>query len=138
MLPLKGSNRLNYVYPLWLNLPENYVIILSTTTWPQVHSFQIERGKAAEIPHVLQLNISLNLVIGIVLNLAWSYSRLQIMGKYSGRCPYIFFTLVSKVCFLLRFKQKWCFKMGLLRSLSLVCTEYLMHRNNTNGVKLEY
>ena len=23
-------------------------------------------------------------------------------------------------------------------SLSLVCTEYLMHRNNTKGVKLEY
>ena len=50
MLPLKGSNRLNYVYPLWLNLPENYTITLSTTTWSQVHSFQIDRGKAAEIP----------------------------------------------------------------------------------------
>ena len=82
--------------------------------------------------------ISLNLVIGIVLNLAWGYSRLQIMGKYSGRSPYIFFTLVPKVCFLPRFKQRWCFKMGPLCSLSLVCTEYLMHKNNTNGVKLEY
>ena len=60
------------------------------------------------------------------------------MEKYSGRCPYIFFTLIIKVCFLLRFKQKWCFKMGPLCSLSLVCTEYLMHKNNTNGVKLEY
>ena len=138
MLPLKGNNRLNYVYPLWLNLPENYVIILSTTTWSQVHSLQIEWGKAAEIPHVLQLKISLNLVIRIVLNLASRYSRLQIMGKYSDRSPYIFFTLVSKVCFMLRFKQKCCFKMGLLCSLSLVCTEYLMHRNKTNERKLEY
>ena len=60
------------------------------------------------------------------------------MGKYSGRQPYIFFTLVPKVCFLPRFKQRWCFKMGPLCSLSLVCTEYLMHKNNTNGVKLEY
>ena len=60
------------------------------------------------------------------------------MGKYSGRSPYIFFTLVPKVCFLPRFKQRWCFKMGPLCSLSLVCTEYLMHKNNTNGVKLEY
>ena len=110
---------------------------LSTTTWSQVHSFQIDRGKAAEIPHGFSLKISLNLVIGIALNLAWSYSRLQIKGKYSGMCPYIFFTLVTKVCFLPRIKQKWCFKMGPLCSLSL-CTEYLMHRNNTNGVKLEY
>ena len=68
----------------------------------------------------------------------WTYSRLQIKGKYSGKCLYIFFTLVTKVCFLLRIKQKWCFKMGPLCSLSLVCTEYLMHKNNTNGVKLEY
>ena len=49
-----------------------------------------------------------------------------------------FFTLVPKVSFLPRFKQKLCFKMGPLRSLSLVCTEYLMHKNNTNQVKLEY
>ena len=53
MLPLKGSDRLNYIFPLWLNLPENYIITLSTTTWFQVHSFQINRGKAAEIPHGL-------------------------------------------------------------------------------------
>ena len=72
------------------------------------------------------------------MDLAWSFSRLQIKGKYSGRSPYIFFTLVTSVCFLLRIKQKWCFKMGPLCSLSLVCTEYLMHKNNTNGVKLEY
>ena len=53
MLPLKGSNRLNYVFSLWLNLPENHIIILSTTTWCEVHSFQIDRGKAEEIPHGL-------------------------------------------------------------------------------------
>ena len=76
--------------------------------------------------------------MGIVLNLALSYSRLQTMEKYSGRCPYIFLTLIIKVCFLLRFKQKWCFKIGPLCSLSLMCTEYLMQRNNTNRVKLEY
>ena len=111
---------------------------LSTTTWPQVHSFQIDRGKAAEIPHGFSLKMSLNLVIGIALNLAWSYSRLQIKGKYLGRCPYIFFTLITKVCLLLRIKQKCCFKMGPLCSLSLVCTEYLMHRNKTNERKLEY
>ena len=73
-----------------------------------------------------------------LMDLAWSFSRLQIKGKYSGRSPYIFFTLVTSVCFLLRIKQKWCFKMGPLCSLSLVCTEYLMHRSNTNGIKLEY
>ena len=28
--------------------------------------------------------------------------------------------------------------MGLFCSLSLVCTKYLIHRNNANGVKLEY
>ena len=28
--------------------------------------------------------------------------------------------------------------MGPLRSFSLVCTEFLMDRNNTNRVKLEY
>ena len=28
--------------------------------------------------------------------------------------------------------------MGPWCSLPPVCTEYLMHRNNTNGVKLEY
>ena len=28
--------------------------------------------------------------------------------------------------------------MGPLCSLSIVCTEYFMHKNNTNGVKLEY
>ena len=60
--------------------------------------------------------ISLNLVIGIVVNLAWAYSRLQIMEKYSGRSPYIFFTVVPKVCFLSKFKQRWCFKMGPLGS----------------------
>ena len=60
------------------------------------------------------------------------------MRKYSGRRSYIFSTLATKVCFLLMFKQKWCFKMGRLCSLSLVYTKYLMHRNNTNGVKLEY
>ena len=53
MLPLKESNHLNYVYPLWLNLPENYIITLSTTMWSQVYSFQIGRGKAVEIPHGL-------------------------------------------------------------------------------------
>ena len=72
------------------------------------------------------------------MDLAWSFIRLQIKGKYSGRCPYIFFTLVTKVYFLLRIKQKWCFKMGPLCFLSLVCTEYLMQRNNINVVKLEY
>ena len=95
-----------------------------------------------EIPHGLELKISLNLVMGILSNLvelqAWSYSWLQIVGKYSGRCRYISFTLVRKVFFLLRLKQKWCFKMGPLCSLSFVGTEYLIHRNNTNGVKLEY
>ena len=109
---------------------------LSTTTWSQVHSFQIDRGKAAEIPHGFSLKMSLNLVIGIALNLAWSYSRLQIKGTYISLH---FFTLITKVCFLLRTKQKWCFKMGPLYSLSLVCAEYLIHRNNnTNGVKLKY
>ena len=73
--------------------------------WSQVHSFQIDRVKAAEISHGLQLKIALNLVIGIVLNLARSYSRLQIKGKYSGRCSYIFFTLVAKIYFLLRIKK---------------------------------
>ena len=73
-----------------------------------------------------------------LMDLAWSYSRLQIKGKYSSRCPYIFFTLVTSVCFLLSIKQNWCFKMGPLCSLSLVCTEYLIHRSNTNGVKLKY
>ena len=67
--------------------------------WSQVHSFQIDRVKAAEISHELQLKIALNLVIGIVLNLARSYSRLQIKGKYSGRCPYIFSTLATRVYF---------------------------------------
>ena len=138
MLPLKGSYRLNYVYSMWLNLFENYVITLSTTTWSQIHSFQIDWGKAAEIHHKLKLMISLNLVIGIVLNLAWGYSRLQIMGKHSGRPPYIFFTLVPKVCFLPRYKQRWRFKIGPLCSLSLVFTEYLTHKINTNRVKLEY
>ena len=38
MLPLKGSNRLNYIYSLWLNLPENCIITLSTTTQSRVHS----------------------------------------------------------------------------------------------------
>ena len=95
MLPLKGSNRLNYVFLLWLNLPENYVITLSTTTWFQLHSFQIDRGKAAEIHHELYLKISLNLVMLIVLNLLWGQSRRQRMGKYSGRWPYIFLTLGS-------------------------------------------
>ena len=65
-------------------------------------------------------------------------SRLQVKEKYSGRCPYISFTLVTKVCFLLRIKQKWRFRMETLSSLSLVCTEYLMHRKNIKGVKLEY
>ena len=60
------------------------------------------------------------------------------MGKDSGRWPFIFSTLVPKVCFLSRFKQRWCFKMGHLCSLSLACTEYLMHKNNTNKVKVEY
>ena len=60
------------------------------------------------------------------------------MRKYSGRWPYIFFTLLPKVCFLPRLKQRWCFKMGPLYSLSLVGTEYLMHKNNIKGVKLEY
>ena len=67
--------------------------------WSQVHSFQIDRVKAAEISHGLQLKIALNLVIGIVLNLARSYSRLQIKGKYSGRFPYIFSTLATRVYF---------------------------------------
>ena len=49
-----------------------------------------------------------------------------------------FFYFKYEDFFLLRFKQKWCFKMGPLCSLSLMCTEYLMQRNNTNGVKLEY
>ena len=67
-----------------------------STTISLVHSFQIERGKAAEIHYEFKLKISLNLVRAIVLNL------------------------------------------GLLSSLSLVCTEYLMHKNSTNGAKLEY
>ena len=129
MLPLKGSNLPNYIYSLWLNLPENYVIMLWTTTWSnKVHSFQIEWVKVAEIRHVLSRKIFVNLVIVIVLNLARSYSRLQIMGKYSGRCADIFFTLDTKISFLLRSKQKFCFKMGPLCSLSLVCTEYFMHK----------
>ena len=53
MLLLKGSNRLNYIYPPWPNLPENYIITLSTTTWSQVYSFQIDQGMAAEIPYGL-------------------------------------------------------------------------------------
>ena len=82
--------------------------------------------------------ISLDLVIGIVVNLAWGYSRLQIMGKYSIKLPYMFFTLVPKVCFLPRFMQRWCFKLRPLCSLSLVCAECVMHENNTDGVKVEY
>ena len=39
--------------PLRLNLPENYIITVSTTTSSQDHSFQINRGKAAEIPYGL-------------------------------------------------------------------------------------
>ena len=53
MLPSKGSNRLNNVYRLWLNLPENYIITLSMATWSRVHSIHIDQGKAAEIPHGL-------------------------------------------------------------------------------------
>ena len=120
MLPLKGSNRLNYVFPLWLNLPENYVITLSTTTCFQLHSFQIDRGKTAEIHHELYLKISLNLVMLIVLNLLWGQSRRQRMGKYSGRWPYIFLTLAPKVCFLPRFKRRWCLKIGFC-VLCLLC-----------------
>ena len=107
ILPLKRSNRLYYLDRLWLNLPKNYTISLSITTWSQNHSFQIDQGKAAPIPHGLKLKISLNLVIGIILNLAWNHRRRQIKGKYSGGCPYIFFTLVTRVYFLLRSVQKW-------------------------------
>ena len=53
MLPLKGSKRLNYAFALWLNLPENYIITLSTITRSKIPSFQIDRGKATEIPHGL-------------------------------------------------------------------------------------
>ena len=49
----------------------------------------------------LVIGTDLILVIGTVLNLAWIYSWLQIMGKYSGRCPYIFFTLIMKIFFCL-------------------------------------
>ena len=59
-------------------------------------------------------------------------------GKTSRQVSLHFFTLVTKVYFLLRIKQKWRFKMRPLSSLSLVYAEYLMHRNNNNGVKLEY
>ena len=55
MLPLKGSNSLNYVYPMWLNLPENYMIM---------------RGPKFIPSKLTKVKISLNLVIGIILNLA--------------------------------------------------------------------
>ena len=107
MLPLTGSNRLNYVYPLWLNLPGNYIITLFNRSQrqrgPKFILFKLTEGRRQEF---------LNLVIRIVLNLAWSYSKLRIKGKYWDRCPYVFFTLVTKVCFWLRIKQKWWFKMG--------------------------
>ena len=61
------------------------------------------------------------------------------MGKYSGRSPYICFTLVPKVCFLPRFKSKdGASKWDLCVLCLLVCTEYWMHKDNTKGVKLEY
>ena len=53
MLPLKESNRLSYVFPLWLNIPDNYIITLSGGTWSQPHFFQIDRRKAEEIAHRL-------------------------------------------------------------------------------------
>ena len=43
MLPLKRNNRRNYVYRLWFNLTENWIIMLSLETWSQIHSFQIDR-----------------------------------------------------------------------------------------------
>ena len=72
------------------------------------------------------------------MNLAWIHSRRQIKGKHSVRCPYIFFTLVTRSYFMLRIVQKWRFKMGPLSSLSCVCTEYLTQKYNTNRVRLEY
>ena len=42
----KEANRVNYVYCQWLNLPENYFILLSKATCSQIHSFQIDQGTA--------------------------------------------------------------------------------------------
>ena len=138
MLPFKESNRLNYVYSMWLNLPKNYVITLPTTTWCQVHSFQIDWGEGGR-------NSSWTLTKGIfkssLRNCFKLGKRLQQASNNGKILRYLalhFFYFSSKGFFLPRFKQRWCFKMGPLSSLSLLCTEYLMYKNNTNGVKLKY
>ena len=72
------------------------------------------------------------------MNLAWSHSRRQIKGKYSDGYPYIFFTFVTRVYFLFRIVQKWRLKMAPLCYLLRACPQYLTHKNNTNGVRVEY
>ena len=44
---------LNFLYCLWINLPKNYIILLSVTMVSKIYSFQIDRGKAAHVPHGL-------------------------------------------------------------------------------------
>ena len=44
------KKQLSKSYRLWLNVPKKY-ITLSVTAWSQIHFFQIDRGKAAQISH---------------------------------------------------------------------------------------
>ena len=116
MLPLKGSNRLNYVYHCGLICLKTMSSCSQRQRGPKLIPLKLTEGRR----HRKASWKSLNLVIGIVSDLAWSYSRFQIIGKYSGRCPYIFILKLQRFLFCLGLSKNGVSKWDLC-VLCLLC-----------------